>query len=123
MYSNRSHVLKFCRLPRVVDHAHAAEAKDSGFGADARRKEARAATSEKARLAADQEEATVIWNAHYDEMEALKIANKNLTEGLGYLLKTLPDVKPKIRNSVENATKFVGFEKALQGVQKARQGV
>ena len=36
--------------------------------------------------------------------------HKNLTEGLGYLLKTLPDVKPKIRNSVENATKFVGFE-------------
>ena len=54
--------------------------KTRGSGADARRKEARAAKSEKARRAADQEEATVIWNAHYDEMEALGIANKNLTE-------------------------------------------
>ena len=56
-----------------------AKTKAPGTGSDARHKR-RVAQSEQARLAADREEATEIWNAHYDEMDAIKVANKNLTE-------------------------------------------
>ena len=54
--------------------------KTRGQGADERRKQARAAKSEEMRLAADREQATEKWKAHYDEMDALEAANKDLTD-------------------------------------------
>ena len=54
--------------------------KTRGTGSDSRRKEARAARAQQALLEEESEEATEIWNKHYDEMDAIKVANKNLQE-------------------------------------------
>ena len=79
MYSNRSHFLEFCRLAPQGMRGQTFQ-KTRGTGSDSRRKEARAARAEQARLAEEREEATEIWNKHYDEMDAIKVANKNLQE-------------------------------------------
>ena len=57
-----------------------AKTKAPGTGSDARHKEARVAKSEQARLAADHEETTEKWSAHYEKMDAMVVANNNLTE-------------------------------------------
>ena len=54
--------------------------KTRGTGSDSRRRDLRAARGQQTRLAEESEEATEIWNKHYDEMDAIKVANKNLKE-------------------------------------------
>ena len=83
-----------------------AKTKAPGTGSDARHKEARVAKSEQARLAADHEETTEIWSAHYEEMDAMVVANENLTEMI--------EARRAHTETIQNQTNALEFEAAAQ---------